>query len=516
MGSGGWPDAIRLVVRDTIRPECEQTAPFVDNHGMGWHRELVQSFRRLIRSPIGELSQAQRSLRYSIDLSRHCARQLKKDRAAQMAAALTFHTLFSLLPTIVLMLVVLASFPGLEDTRLEFRTRLIEILLPPTRQPTPAEDAAEEQTDASAADEGQTADAALEGDDSDKALVVHEARRQLAERVQIYMDQLEKLDFGRIGAVGLLVFIYAATALLATIERSFNMIFGARDSRPWYIRLPMYYTVITLAPIVLMAGQIMQQQFLDILSRGAWTAWLATPMILLSPLVATWLVFFAMFSLLPNAKVKRRAAAVGSLVSALGLVIGQELFAAFVMRAGTATIYGALALLPLLLMWLWLTWLIILFGLELTYTLQTLRGRQFMELQARREAAILGDPMLLVPIMAHIGHAFTQGNSVRAGEIADRLNLPLRSVVQFGQTLEEDGLIHQMQSNGDFDPRYSLSLPPNRIRITQLLALGRSITSDRSEGQPKPGWSVLDRLSKAQQDAAGDMSLQSLLEDGES
>jgi len=82
---------------------------------MSWLTLLNQSFRRLITAPIEELSRGKRSLRYTLDLARHCYIKLGKDRATETAAALTYHTLFSLLPTVVLMLVLFSAFKGLDE-----------------------------------------------------------------------------------------------------------------------------------------------------------------------------------------------------------------------------------------------------------------------------------------------------------------------------------------------------------------------------------------------------------------
>ena len=75
--------------------------------------ELQVRVQRLLTQPLEELTRAQRSLRYMLDFGRYCARELRADRAGEMAAALTYHTLFSLLPTVVLMLVILGTLAAM-------------------------------------------------------------------------------------------------------------------------------------------------------------------------------------------------------------------------------------------------------------------------------------------------------------------------------------------------------------------------------------------------------------------
>ena len=452
---------------------------------MPWYQQLSQAVGRLITTPMDELSRAQRSARYVIDLVRHCARQLSKDRAAQMAAALTYHTLFGMLPMIVLAMVLLTVMAD-DDSRERFKETVIESLLP---QP------------------GVTVV------DSEAERKLQEGREYLSNELQRLMDAPKTISFGGISIVGVLVFVFGATGLLRMIERSFNTIFDSARNRPWFLRVALYFTVITLGPVVLIFAQIFQEKMFEEFRSGSSTHWLVGPAALLLPLAATWLAIFLVYVLMPTAKVNKRAAAVGSFVAAVLWIITKDGFRIYVANAGN-TMYGALALLPLFLLWLWLTWLIILFGLELTYTLQTLKGRQDMEEQARREAEVLGDPMWLVPIMAQIGRAFAEGKTVTTDDLADSLRLPVRCVGQFAQKLEEHGLIHRVVTNGHMDEGYALAQPPANIRIDQLIDLGREITSRSGDKPSGPGWSVLDQLAQAQKDAAGQTSLESLLNDG--
>jgi len=433
-----------------------------------------------------ELSRAQRSARYAIDLARHCTRQLSKDRSAQMAAALTYHTLFGLLPMIVLAMVILHVMVG-EEEQQQFKQTVIEFLLP---QPAVTVMESAGQRD------------------------LQQVRDNLSKRIEELMAKQAQINFGGIGIVGLLVFVFGATGLLTTIERSFNIIFGSARARPWHLRLPIYFTVITLGPVVLIAAQILQANMFDTFRLGSWTNWLVGPAAMVLPLAATWLVFFLLYVLMPTAEVGKRSAGVGSFVAAVLWIITKELFRLYVANAGVTSLYGALALLPLFLMWLWLTWMIILFGLELTYTLQTLKGRQSMEEQARREASVLGDPLWLVPIMAQISRAFAEGKSVGADELANRLHLPVRCVCQFTQNLEGHGLIRRVISNKRVEEEYTLAQPPANIRIVQLLELGRKMSSGSGHELSGPGWLMLDQLAQVQRDAAGQTSLESLLNDG--
>ncbi|MDX1565837.1 MAG: YihY/virulence factor BrkB family protein, partial [Phycisphaeraceae bacterium] len=333
---------------------------------MGKRQRILEFFKRLWTSPVDELTRWQRTVKFCIDLSRHCARELRHDKAPQMAAALTYHTLLSLLPTIVLAMTI--QFAFLEEAqRQQFKQAVVDFLLPKISEKTstgpkkkPAEPAEKTKSPPPAPDHGDDApppaEAEAEADEQDnpaKASVppgrtIDQGRQALAETIQRRMADLESIHRSGIGRGGLLIFIYGATSLLSTAERSFNAIFGVSAARPIYMRLPLYYTVITLGPVVLLTGQWAQKQFLAILEAGQSTGWLVRPMVVLSPLLTTWLVMAVTFISLPNTRVQLRAAAVGSFISA-ALVVGfVELFQyyvqAYISSFAVESIYGVLAL----------------------------------------------------------------------------------------------------------------------------------------------------------------------------
>lgn len=476
-----------------------------DIDGMVCYARLSQSLRRLVTSPVDELNRAQFWLRYAIDLVRHCTQELHQDRAAQMAAALTYYTLFSLLPTAVVVLVVLHSFVG-ESDREQFKKSAVNWMVEwidsgqPAVAPVPAD-----------SDQPMTPPEIT----TIKQREYEQVRHQINERFQEQIDKLSKVNFGSIGVVGVLVLIYGATTLLATVERSFNTIFGTNRARPWYIRLPLYYTVITLGPLVLLVGQWLQREFLRLVSSGQSESWAAALASTLWPLLAAWIVLALMYTLVPNTSVRIRTAMIGSFVAAVLWVIAIELLTGYMGQTATTTfygaVYGALALLPLFLLWLWLTWLIILFGLELSYTLQTLRGRQLREEQDRTQVQFVGDPLWVVPVMTRISQAFVAGKTVSGQALADELNLPVRAVQHLSDCLESEGLIHEVERNHQPVTGYTLAVPPENIPIAKLLGLGRRMTQNLHRGTSSPGWDMVDRLIMTHKKAVVDMSLAGLL-----
>ena len=473
-------------------------------------KKIPEMIKRLLTQPTDELSRWQRALRFSVNLSRYCWGELSYDRAPQMASALTYHTLFSLPPMIVVMLVVMHGFKGMETYNEKFQQNVVEFLLPSSL--LAADVTTVESSTVSSRVTFEVGDQELIGTPSDDSEVSSEEsvaqarareqaelRRELASRIQEVMNYLAQINFGGIGVVGLLVFIYGATALLSTVERCFNIIFGLEHQRPWYIRLPLYYTVITLGPLVLIAGQVMQQGFLNFLTEGSWGSWLAGPMVVLSPLLTTWMVLFLMFVLLPDARVHRRQAAIGSFVSAVLWVLGKEIFAIYVSRAAATTLYGALGLFPLFLLWIWLTWLVVLFGLELCYTLQASGDRDYelKHQQLKKAEGLVIDTDWVVPIGARIAQAFRLGQVCDIDDMSQEISLPARAVRRIIQMLESQGIVH-LVAGPDGKHGYSLAKPAESIRVADLLALGRGMTPQIDLKGCGPAGPLFDELQTAQ------------------
>jgi len=476
-------------------------------------RKQIQSIRehlrRLLFQPTAEMTRWQRTLRWWVDFSRHCAEELRHDRAGTMAAALTYHTLFSLLPTLVLALVVLQAFVG-EAERQQFKQTIVDWATAPLAETAPPTDPGEPAAVAQPRPD-TTNERTIAADQRQREL--REARETMDERLEAILRELEGVNFGSIGVVGLLIFVFAATQLLSSIESSFNKIFGVRRARPWYLRIPLYYTVITLGPLVLIAGQVGQRRVIEMIVRGDWTGWLAGPVVVLAPVLTTWLVLGLMYTLLPHTKVKLRPAAIGSLIAALLWVIAIEGLAWYVDRATTTSFYGAvyggLALLPLFLLWLWITWLIVLFGLEVTYTLQAMRGRRFKHVTHKPESEVLVDAAWLAPLMANIARRFAEGRMASPEELGRELGLPTDLIQRMLAALAEANLVHRVGGDDEQGLRYTLGRPAERITVGEVLEAADAMCGP-TERPTDPRARKIVRQVRRQRDADGTRTLAEL------
>ena len=411
-----------------------------------------------------------RALRYGMATCRYAAEELREDRATEMAAALTYRTIFSLIPILVLSLVVFNAFGGFEAVGGDLQNRAYTYLglNLVTSGPPPKLLDGMPLYDVQTPEEAQKEQAAVE------------VKKQLDTVLGALADRVQNVSFTSIGVVGLALLIWAALRLVISTEDSFNHIYHAPKGRRWHLRITIYWAVLTLGPVLLAVSVLITTRLLSVATSVAVVGWVAGVFAPLASLAVTWLLLILLYLLLPNARVKVRPAILGALVGAVLWELSKLGFGYYVARAvGYSALYGSLGLVPLFLMWLYLTWLAILFGLEVSYVLQTVGTSRHLVGQTpiEFEAAVV-DPAWAVPLAAGVGRAFDTGTSVDAETLAEELDLPGRAVRGFVASLARDGILRSLGDDDEEDGPAPLALgrPAERITLADVLHAGYAAT----------------------------------------
>lgn len=465
-----------------------------------WITQTTQYIKRVLTHPQDELSRAQWMLRYGIDLCRHGARELRKDRAPQMAAALTYHTIFGLVPVAMISMLVFRAFVDSGEAQHWLQENTYQYL------------GWDISLDPAGHVENTIPNTATDPEGG-------AFRASVDAKIEEIVDNAWKLNVGNIGLAGIALLIWAALGLLVTVEDSFNIIYSCPHGRSWYSRITTYWAVVTLGPVLIFFSMYMAERAMDwgVHSQllGSWTESFVRLLGRVAALGASWLLLFLVYALMPNTTVRWKPALLGSFVAALLWEIGKWAFQLYVSTAlPYSALYGSLALIPIFLFWVYITWLIVLFGLEVTYTLQMMHGRQFKEEEASKyKDRLLCDPQWFIPMMACISRGFEEGRILSGEELSQHLGLPTRTVVAMANKLEEAKLVHRIQPLGRDDPGYALAQPPDRITLVELLDLGYHLTTNdgSQELTRQPGWQFVERLASSQRDLAGELTLASLL-----
>jgi membrane protein len=183
---------------------------------------------------------------------------------------------------------------------------------------------------------------------------------------------INNVKVGTLGMISLGVMIFTTFLQLGTIEQSFNTIWGVQKGRSIVRKLSDYVSVVVLAPVFLtIALSAGNQPLVEKLLDQRLIGYAMTPLFTLLPAALIWLSFSFVYAYMPNTRVRLVPALVGGLIGSLLWQVAKWGYLTF--QVGIArheAIYGAFAQFPVLMVWLQLSWMVILFGAELTVACQ--------------------------------------------------------------------------------------------------------------------------------------------------
>jgi len=163
--------------------------------------------------------------------------------------------------------------------------------------------------------------------------------------------------------------IVTALMLMVRIEVALNRIWRVDRNRTILNRVVMYWAVLTLGPILIAAGLALSAQ--KVLGVLGMSEGIPPGVHQIGIFFLTWLVFSLFFVLVPNRRVRIKHALIGAFLSTVLFELAKTLFVAYVANANYKVIYGALATFPLFLFWLYIVWVVVLFGASLAASLTT-------------------------------------------------------------------------------------------------------------------------------------------------
>jgi membrane protein len=326
---------------------------------------------------------------------------------------------------------------------------------------------------------------------------------QALERILVFSrNMLENTKGGLLAGVGVVLMFWSAVKVLGQIESALNAMWDIRRQRSWGRRFSDYLAVLLIAPVLLLvagsASVFVRTQFDAVAGRFEIVGMLA-PLVLLmlrlTPLVLVWTLFTLIYMAMPNTRVPFGAAAAGA---AVGGILYQLVQLVYIdLQVGVAkqnAIYGSFAALPLFLVWVQMSWTIVLFGAELCYGVQ--HGGSYCLSAGCLEPAP-GELKLIGMRMVHAAvRRFAAGKPpLTAHQMALEIGTPLRLVQQLAETLVAAGVLSQTAGAESGGPAFQ---PAVDIRLISLEHVSKAMDSAgrSAEGRTLPGASD-DALSAA-------------------
>lgn len=399
---------------------------------------------KLLTTPTAQLSRASRFVVFQIKLWTHCARLLKKNRAGQQAAALSYHTIFGIVPLAIIILMVFQLFPSYSNLGDKAKSFVYEELHLTNIEYT---------VDANPENSGE------------KVMLTG------------YIDEIVnnfivKLDEGKIALFSAVILVFTALALLFTIEKSFNDIWFVARGRNFLHRVINYWALLTLGPLLIALG-IYASTNLGIAEHFHSMVSVKIAKALFSYTIAI-SAFFLLYFVLPNTKVSAKAAIWGALVSALAWSIAKWGFDLYVTRlipnSPYSVVYGVVGLIPLTVFWIFLSWVIILFGLQLTFTTQHLDSLDSADMIRKEKTSgkFIANDLTVINILRKVAEVFeNNGGAVKAEVICSSLDMPADFGAKILDYLVSCKLIARVSEPNE---GFIIAADPANIRLSEISA----------------------------------------------
>lgn len=302
-------------------------------------------------------------------------------------------------------------------------------------------------------------------------------QREVVEKiVEFAQSLLESTKGGLIAGIGLVVLFWAVIKVLSHIEASLNEIWQITEHRSWGRKFSDYLAVMLISPLlILLSGSatvFITTQVTAITARIKLLG-LISPLIFLSlkliPYMLIWILFTVIYILMPNTKVKLKAGAVAGIIAGTMYQVVQWLYISF--QVGTAkynAIYGSFAALPLFLMWVQISWWVVLFGAELSFANQNVATYEYEPdclniSRAYKKLLTLQVAHLLVRNFSGCTTALTDL------QISQQLGIPIRLLHLILDDLVQSGLFVQSRTDQDRQFGYQPACDINRLTIKYVL-----------------------------------------------
>jgi membrane protein len=321
------------------------------------------------------------------------------DKCFETAGALSYTTLVSLVPLTVVVLTMFAAFPMFEDARDTLINFVFSNFVPAA---------------------GETVQSAL----------------------MDFASNARKLT-----GISILVMLFSAVSMMNSIEDRLNRIWQVHKHRPWGPRLLLYWAALTLGPVLVVGGIAVTSYVaaVPMLRNASESLGIGQELLKALPFVVTFFTLWLLYTTVPNRRVNKKHTAIGALLGALLFEVARWGFTHYVRHAQNyQQIYGALAIIPLLLLWIYLSWVIVILCASVAASVSAFEYQKPHEVMPQG-AEFLG----LLVVLRHFVDAHRAGRSVEPSAIrAAEPCLRSSAILTYFEDLSQANLIQRSDSGG--------------------------------------------------------------------
>jgi membrane protein len=378
--------------------------------------------------------------------------RFREERCFQLCGSLTFTTLLALVPLVTIALTVIAAFPVFSG----FATTLREFIL--------------------------------------QNLVPQAETRAVTTYVQQFSD-----NAGRLTAAGVTLLAVAAIMLMLTIDRAFNTIWRVKRPRPLVQRVLIYWSLLTVGPLLIGASLTAWSWLLTAsISATRDLPELTVVLLKVVPIVLTSAAFGLLYRLVPNRQVSVLDATVGGVLAAIafeGMKLG---FGEFLTQfSNYKLVYGAFASLPIFLVWIYSSWVVVVFAAVITAVLPYWRSGGVKSPGAA--GSVFVDAL---EIMMMLARAHREGETRNLAQLRALVKLSWEEMEDILESLVTAGWVAKLQGNG-----WVLARDASRIRVIEVYRRFVLDEDGANEATDEPAIrSLVSRLGGSARDVA-DMTI---------
>jgi membrane protein len=352
-------------------------------------------------------------LRHVGPFSRLLLHHFSQDDGMQHVAALTYTTLLSLVPLMTVMLALFSVFPASDRMSGQIEDFVFQNFVPAAGE------------------------------------AVREHLRDFS------------LKAGKLTGVGFGFLIVVALMLMSNIDKAFNTIWHVRRKRSPVAKFTVYWAILSLGPILIAVSVGATSYLVSIPLFSDGTVMLVrTRLLSLMPVMISAFAFTLLYALVPYRNVPFRHALAGGALAALLFEVAKRGFALYVTAFPTyETIYGALAAVPIFLIWIYLSWLVTLLGAEFTYCLGIYREDWHQAMQQRGDALLLA-----IHLLTLLRKAQQEGEALSGSQLAENIETATdEQIVDALHRLQASRLVLRTEDKG-----WALARDLNGVTLSEL------------------------------------------------
>jgi membrane protein len=284
---------------------------------------------------------------------------------------------------------------------------------------------------------------------------------------------LVRINSGAIAGIGLVILFWSVMKVFANIENSFNNIWQVKKSRMLARQFTDYISLLIIAPVFfIISSSINVAKLPEIWENIKFLSYLDTVLKILVAILSytlIWFVFTLIYIVVPNTKVKFVPALVAGIITGTLFQLVQWAYVNFQsLLTSYGAIYGTFAALPLFMIWLEWSWLIVLFGAEISFAYQ---NAAHYEREAEEVHVSHKNKRVLALLVTHkiVNNFMEQNDPLDAAEIADQLNIPVRIVRELLYELQNARIITETLTLKEKEIAYQPALDPSKITISFVI-----------------------------------------------